>query len=562
MDIAIAPTLVAAPSQGGTTPALKPGDVVTAKVLQILADGMARLSLANMIFDVPSEVALTPGSTIQLAVGGTAGQLKLALIDPPAGAANGQAVAAPASSQPVAPSQPAAARLAPEPPAALSAALRSAAVRQGGLAPLFADLAAAAGTNALPAPVREAAARLLAFQVPASTISAADVKQAFARSGVFMEAQLAAAAEQGGAAPPPSGDLKAALLVLRHVLKTWVDGTPATPPQCQASPAPQPGQPAQPGQPGQPVQAGQPAAPGAAKPTVLPSGSSQPGVVPAPPPTEAPTAASTGGRAAAPAALPGETPDLPVAEGRILRSLLLPGTPAPTLRPSGLPALPLPDTGLQAEPPKGPGSAATTPTAEKPVPAGGPNPPPPAAPPYRGGPLAAQPAAAPSIVPEADPLVAGERLLEETDAAISRQTLLQSASLPESGSRARDPQIRWNFEIPLATPQGTAVAQFEIARDGGGGQATRAEPVWRVRFTLDVEPIGPVHAQIALAGGKTSVALWAERPASAVRLRHDASQLSAALREAALEPGDVLVRLGEPPRPPEQPAGRFVDRAS
>jgi hypothetical protein len=54
MDIAIPPPLVPAPSQGGTAPALKPGDVVTAKVLQILADGLARLSLANMIVDLPT----------------------------------------------------------------------------------------------------------------------------------------------------------------------------------------------------------------------------------------------------------------------------------------------------------------------------------------------------------------------------------------------------------------------------------------------------------------------------------------------------------------------------
>jgi len=66
-------------------------------------------------------------------------------------------------------------------------------------------------------------------------------------------------------------------------------------------------------------------------------------------------------------------------------------------------------------------------------------------------------------------------LLDDTDAAIARQTLLQVASLPDrvdaSGGRIDPSMPRWNFEVPFATPQGTAMAQFEIARDGGGNEA-------------------------------------------------------------------------------------------
>ena len=56
---------------------------------------MARLSLANMMVDLPTEIALTPGSTIQLAVAGTPGNLKLALVQQGDGAAKGQGVQAP-----------------------------------------------------------------------------------------------------------------------------------------------------------------------------------------------------------------------------------------------------------------------------------------------------------------------------------------------------------------------------------------------------------------------------------------------------------------------------------
>jgi hypothetical protein len=180
--------------------------------------------------------------------------------------------------------------------------------------------------------------------------------------------------------------------------------------------------------------------------------------------------------------------------------------------------------------------------------------------------MAAQPPAPPFTSADAKPRAIAERLLGDTDAALARHTLLQAASVPDGGDsgRAGRADARWTFEIPLATPQGTAVAQFEIARDGRRGASAEAPvPAWRARFSLDLEPIGPVHVHIALTQTRAAVTLWAQREASAVRLREDAPLLAQALRAAELEPGDVLVRAGEPPRAgTAAAAGRFLDRAS
>ena len=159
-------------------------------------------------------------------------------------------------------------------------------------------------------------------------------------------------------------------------------------------------------------------------------------------------------------------------------------------------------------------------------------------PPFRGALPSAQPVAAPSIASGAPLATTAHHLLGDTDAAIARQTLLQVASLPDrvdtTGPRI-DPSVpRWNFEIPFATPQGTAMAQFEISRDGGGNEVEAAKRVWRARFSLDVEPAGPVHALVSLSGDKTSVRMWAERPATAAQLRAGAAQLSQALSRAEL----------------------------
>ena len=184
--------------------------------------------------------------------------------------------------------------------------------------------------------------------------------------------------------------------------------------------------------------------------------------------------------------------------------------------------------------------------------------------PYRGAPLSAQQPAAPTITPDTPPHESAERLLAATDGALARTTLLQAASLPDQPTQRTEPAAqRWTFEVPFATPQGTSIAQFEVSRDGQAAKSDRKPPTWRARFSLDVEPMGPVHALVALAGARTSVTLWAERHATAARLNDNAAMLSEALRAAELEPADVLFRVGAPPNVARQAApGRFMDRAT
>jgi hypothetical protein len=74
--------------------------------------------------------------------------------------------------------------------------------------------------------------------------------------------------------------------------------------------------------------------------------------------------------------------------------------------------------------------------------------------------------------------------------------------------------------------------------------------------------MGPVHAQVSLAGHRAAVRLWAERSPTAGALRQSVGDLNAALKQASLEPAEIVVRDGAPPRPLKPGAGRFLDRAS
>src|SRR5262249_48610573 len=232
---------------GAPAAALQPGQVIQALVLELLESGAFRLQLPQAVVDVRTSVPLTPGSTVTLAVKGSGPRLDILAQSqpgqpsvvaaeagagrPPIGDAVVIARTALPDAKPVAPTaRESAVPPAPSTPlAALGEAVRSAVTRQGGLAPLFADLQQAlqSANVALPQPVRAAAEQLLALRLPLDgNVTADGVKQALARSGVLMEAQLAAGtsstASPAAASPETGGDLKSALLVLRQALKVWV----------------------------------------------------------------------------------------------------------------------------------------------------------------------------------------------------------------------------------------------------------------------------------------------------------------------------------------------------
>lgn len=170
-------------------------------------------------------------------------------------------------------------------------------------------------------------------------------------------------------------------------------------------------------------------------------------------------------------------------------------------------------------------------------------------PPGREAGLNGQAPAAATLPPEADLASIAQRLGGDVEQAVARQLLHQLASLPESGSSTR------MFELPLGTPQGTAIAQFEIDHDGGGGGgATAGQQTWRVRFSLDIEPLGPVHVQLGAGAERPAVILWAEREEGLERLREGIDGLAGQLA------ADVIVQAGAPHRP-APPAGSLMDRS-
>ncbi len=535
---------------------LQPGTLVEAEVVKVLDAGRVQIAIANLFLEVLSEIPLEPGQVLQFAVSQTPQGLQLQAVPQGEGDASSPGNASLKPSIVTDANHISAPRLDALTNAAaagrtltnlealaVSAAVQAAAAKQGGLSSLFANLNVAATAQSLPKTLQEAAAQLLALRPPLDASLTGDaVKAAFEKSGLFLEQSLSLSKDPSvlqartGSAP----DLKAALIVFRQTLATWLGNASATVSQsANLSTSVSAAQTQQ--------DASSIIAPSLAPhlgveeillPNVLlPNAEGSPGLNPKAQ-ILSPSAIAIR-EAAAHAGV--------ISLQEILQSF-----------PKGVrdAVNALLEADALHDPQAGAHDAGHDETAVHT------NVPPP---PFRGSAPSAQAVASPSIEGDTSPVALGHHLLEDTDAALARQTLLQVASIPDRidiSARVDASTPRWNFEIPFATPQGTAVAQFEISRDGGQAvEGDAAKRVWRARFSLNVEPSGPIHALVSLSDARTSVRMWAERPTTAAQLRANAPQLSHALREAALEPGDIVIGDGAPPQPSTPRAGHFLDRA-
>ncbi|HJV41238.1 flagellar hook-length control protein FliK [Caulobacter sp.] len=472
---------------------------------------------------------------------------------------------------------------------AVRVAAADAVPRQAGLAPLMADVREIVERAETPSEVRNAGKTLLARVPRAFEISTAQgLRKAVERSGVFLEARLARGdlPKHEGAAPSvaPETDIKAALLVFRSVLSNWLARTAPPPTEEPEHPGMAAPEIADHAEGDEPVRSG----PAQSRPvqsehveTESPHGVARPeaqsGGAPLADAESPQTAAPRRDDSAALAPPAKETVSPPLDDAVEPRFAAFLASPKPVRPPTTKPEAPaLGLLGMIEATPDAEDLARSPPSTTMPLAAKGYGPvsaeqarsktPPP---PFAGGPLAGQRPTGSDLPPEASAQAIVRRLVKGAGAALARQDLMQIASLPEvhhdpETGEARPQAGRLNLEVPFVTPQGVAVAQFEISHDGGGaggGAVGTVERTYRVRFSIDVEPLGPVHALVTLTGARTRVSLWAERAETIARLRAGEESLGAALRQADLSP-DVAVHSGAPPIRDTSVLGHFVDQAS
>jgi hypothetical protein len=188
----------------------------------------------------------------------------------------------------------------------------------------------------------------------------------------------------------------------------------------------------------------------------------------------------------------------------------------------------------------------------------------PAAPSLRRSPQGDRPAGISSSVSDGDEKSVLNRLMRDTDAALSRIRMSQMVSRGLGGDeqahhgRAMDVTM----DLPIAVNGQTAIVQMQVGRDPEGAQGEDEDgPGWRLRFALDLTETGPMEAAVSLRGGGTYVSLWVDRGETLERLKADKDTLEASFAHAGIDLKELRFLRGLPQRT-EARFGAVVDRQS
>ncbi|WP_346914268.1 flagellar hook-length control protein FliK [uncultured Roseibium sp.] len=188
----------------------------------------------------------------------------------------------------------------------------------------------------------------------------------------------------------------------------------------------------------------------------------------------------------------------------------------------------------------------------------------PAAPSLRRSPQGDRPAGISPDVSDGDEKSVLNRLMRDTDAALSRIRMSQMVSRGLGGDeqvhhgRAMD----MTMDLPIAVNGQTAIVQMQVGRDPEGAQGEDEDgPGWRLRFALDLTETGPMEAAVSLRGGGTYVSLWVDRGETLERLKADKETLEASFAHAGIDLKELRFLRGLPQRT-EARFGAVVDRQS
>lgn len=117
---------------------------------------------------------------------------------------------------------------------------------------------------------------------------------------------------------------------------------------------------------------------------------------------------------------------------------------------------------------------------------------------------------------------------------------LKAAVEPNQGSAV------WTMELPVRDPSGDPrhlrleVEEETVRRQGG------MQRQWSMTVSMDIEPLGPMHARVTLIEDSVHTVIWSERPATAELAHRHAAWLCTQMRQAGLNPADVQCLQGEP----------------
>lgn len=145
-------------------------------------------------------------------------------------------------------------------------------------------------------------------------------------------------------------------------------------------------------------------------------------------------------------------------------------------------------------------------------------------------------------------------LLRIAAAAISRLQTHQLASLAQTYTAADGTQVNtWQLEIPMRNQDSVVGLQVKFQEEQPSKEKEHnVAPFWRLELSFELEPLGPLHAQVNLRNNtELTSKLWAEREHTAQLVNRELHVLRDKLLAAGLDIRELDCQIGIPPSAPK-----------
>ncbi|MFQ5660362.1 MAG: flagellar hook-length control protein FliK [Gammaproteobacteria bacterium] len=121
-------------------------------------------------------------------------------------------------------------------------------------------------------------------------------------------------------------------------------------------------------------------------------------------------------------------------------------------------------------------------------------------------------------------------LRKAIDSSIARIQMHQASAIVSDGSQAP----LWMIDIPIHEGQRTSMAQLKISYREQSENGQEKQRKWSVTLSLDIEPLGIIHARIAILAETVSSSIWAENDFTYHLIDQHLEQLTARLQQAGV----------------------------
>ena len=106
--------------------------------------------------------------------------------------------------------------------------------------------------------------------------------------------------------------------------------------------------------------------------------------------------------------------------------------------------------------------------------------------------------------------------------------------------------LELNLELPIQGAEKPVFVNLQITPEREGGEGAEERNSFGVKFSIETDDTGPVHASLGLVGKQVRVTLWAERREFAESLNLYRETLDDRLAATGLDVASLHIRRGQP----------------